>query len=88
VQKGERSKNRTFITVIFFRVINRILALEIDKAVIAGGNNNAGVWGRSVQLPMVDEGSGMESPDVEAIFYSFFFQKIHILGHTLVLISA
>jgi len=31
---------------------------ELDKAVIVGGSNNAGVWEQSLQPPEANRGSG------------------------------
>jgi len=62
VQKCGRSKNRTFYCsyfVLFFRIIAFSARNELDKAVIEGGSNNAGIWGRNPQPP-------------EAVFTVFF----------------
>jgi len=74
--------------VFFIKGMNRILTLEneLDKVVIVGRSNNAGVWGRNPQPPEANGGSGAE-PSMLRRFLQFF-QKICIFKHTLVKISA
>jgi len=52
------------------------LALEtnIDKVVIVSGSYNVGVWGRSLQPPEANWGSGAELPSLRR-FLLFFSQK-------------
>jgi len=80
VQKCERSKGRAFavVTWFFFERNKMHLALETNsiRVVIAGGNNNAGGWGRSPQPPEANGGSEAESPTLKRFLQ--FFPKIRI----------
>jgi len=53
---------------------------ELDQVVIAGGSDNAGVWGG---VPSCRRQMGVRDPDAEAIF-TFLFQTIGILNNILV----
>jgi len=57
----------------------------VDKAVKVDGGHNEVAWGLS---PSCRRQTGVlgRAPNAEAIFYSFFFKKIRIFKHTLVLI--
>jgi len=47
------------------------LKMHLDKAVTAGGSNNAGVWGRSLKPPEANGSSEAEPPTLRR-FFSFF----------------
>jgi len=50
--------------------------MELYKAVIAGGSNNSGIWGRSPQPPEANGGSGAELRR----FLQFLSQKYAFLS--------
>jgi len=59
---------------VIFQSNKIVLALKthFDKSISVSGSNNAGVWGRSSQLPDANGGSGAEPPDAAAILQLSF----------------
>jgi len=64
--------------LFFFEVINRIFSVrnEFDKVVLVGGNNTAGIGGRSPQ-PLEAKGDRGRSPWHRSDFLHLFPKNTH-----------